>query len=345
MHLALPLAAVLAIVASQALTSRALAQHAPRPRVALVAPNPALERAARSSLEPWDIEVLVVPPPSPGATMPGTSEAARAVAASHRAAAVVWLSEHESGFALWIYDRQADRVTARRLPGPPPLDEPGAAAVALSIKTLLRHSAVAPARERFGSSAAPLLSAAHAPRSASESARSSVLDLEARAALRLGRARPGAPELRSGFGLLWWPGSDWAGLSVRAAFGPGVLVHDTRLRGRLTDAELTVAGAARYELTRTVRLSASAGASAHFLLLDGVVLAAARPARALRLDPALTAELGSDWLVTRWLRIGPRASVSWLLRRQRYLVRGDGVLTLSTLAFEAGLALAATLPD
>ena len=119
-------------------------------RVVLVSPGAELEQAARAALEPWSVQLTVVAGPSPGATAPFANEAARAIAEANHAGAVVWVSQHDAGYALWVFDLASHRVTERALGTGPPFDEATAAAVALSVKTLLRHSAVAPEAERFG---------------------------------------------------------------------------------------------------------------------------------------------------------------------------------------------------
>ena len=121
-----------------------------RHRVALVNPGAQLEHAVRTALEPWRIEIVVVPGPSPGATAPPSNQLARNLALAHDASAVAWVSKHRQGHALWVYDRATDHAVVRPLSFRPPFDGPTAAAVALSIKTLLRHSAAVPEGERYG---------------------------------------------------------------------------------------------------------------------------------------------------------------------------------------------------
>jgi hypothetical protein len=141
-----------ALVAIAGRPDVACAQAPPRAaqRVVLVSPGAELESAARTALEPWAVEILVVSAASPGATAPRANETARALALAHRAGAVVWVSQHEQGHAVWVYDLETDQVVSRPLAGSPPFDGPAAAAAALSVKTLLRHSATAPEAERYG---------------------------------------------------------------------------------------------------------------------------------------------------------------------------------------------------
>jgi len=339
-------------------------------RIVLISPGGELESAARTALEPWDVEILVVAAPSPGATAPRTNEAARELALGHRVGAVVWVSEHEQGYAVWVYDLETNQVVARPLAGPPPFDGPAAAAAALSLKTLLRHSATAPARERYGAADAaaageaialpaaerdPAVAApppAAAPdrdqRSAAEIAAPfalSQLDIEATGGLRFGLTRDGPNEARLGAGVAWWPRADRFGVSVRAAAGPGMEIAAPSFRGRLVDATTTVCARLRHDVARNLRLSAAAGAAAHFTVLDGSLVRDAQPADAQRVVPSLDLELGGDFLASSWFRLGLRGALAWLLRPQRYLVHGEPVLELSRVAFEAGLSAAVMLPE
>jgi hypothetical protein len=67
----------------------------PRAQFVLVEPDDTLLRAVRSALEPWNLAVVVVSGPSPGAAAPRAIEAAREIARNHAAAAVAWLSIQE----------------------------------------------------------------------------------------------------------------------------------------------------------------------------------------------------------------------------------------------------------
>jgi hypothetical protein len=344
------------VITQASLTPRAVLAQGPSPRVTLVDPGAELERAVRASLEPWSADIHAVPPPSPSASMPGTAVAARAVAEQSRAAAVVWVSEHEGGFALWIYDVASDQVTAQALTTPPPFDAPTAAGVALSIKTLLRHSAVAPRSERFGAadgattgvtgrSGRPARAPAVPREPPASRSHGSRVDLEARAGMRVDRTDPGAIDARLALGCVWWPGRDLAGLAIRVGSGPGLVIDDARVRGRLVDTEASVGGALRYTFGEVVRTSAAAAVALHLSWLDGTLPSNGREVDVVRVDPSLDVELGIDWLASRWLRVGVRGALSWLPLVARYLVRGVPVLALSSVSFEAALVLGAMLPE
>jgi hypothetical protein len=341
-------------------------------RVVLVRPGPALEGAARTALEPWAIEIAVVDGPSPGATAPRANETARELALAHAAGAVVWVSQSEQAYAVWVYDFETDQVVSRRLAGPPPFDAPAAAAVALSVKTLLRHSAAAPESERYGAELPPTAARATAgapsgavpPVAASVDLRKadvhssdgstdrrsaaalSWLDLQLDATLGFGLARSrGSVEPRFGGMIVWWPQVGSFGVSMRGALGTGVSLDATRVDGLLLDVNTTLAARARGVLLRELQLSAAAGPGLHVTVLDGSLRTSGRDVRALRGVPSVELELAADWLASRRFRVGVRGGLSWLLRPQRYLVRGQPVLELSRTAFETGLTAALTLPD
>jgi hypothetical protein len=119
-------------------------------RVVLATPDPTLETALDAALAPWNVSIVVVDPTTTTDRMPSAAERGAQLARDHQAAAVTWISIDASGAAaLWMYDPASTRVVARPLPVAPPFDEPTADAVALSIKTLLRHSTAAPAAERI----------------------------------------------------------------------------------------------------------------------------------------------------------------------------------------------------
>ena len=121
-------------------------------RVAAVDPDPQVARALDVALSPWDVTLVEVHLESPGASMPIALDRARSIAQDSRADVVVWVSSTDDGFAVWIYDAASDHASARKIDQAPPFDGPTAAGVALSVKTLLRGTVVAPPPERFGAS-------------------------------------------------------------------------------------------------------------------------------------------------------------------------------------------------
>jgi hypothetical protein len=372
----LSFAATAAIAAFTGAASSAAQLPAQRERVVLVTPGAALEGAARTALEPWGVEILVIDAPSPGAAAPRVHEAARALALAHGVGAVVWVSEHERGHAVWVYDLEKHHVVARPLAAPPPFDEPAAAAAALSVKTLLRHSATAPPAERYGTTraaesdpgllpvpvpvpepvpdpaparvqtppAAATLADREPPESPEQPLDPAHFEIEAAGGARFGFTRDGASEPRFGAGFAWWPDAGPLAIAVRAASGPSVAIAERTLRGDLIDATAVVGGRLRTALARSLLLSAELGAGAHLTALDGTLAPDMQPASALRVVPALELSIGSHFRPSSSFRLGLYGGLSWLLRPQRYLVRGEPVLELSRTAFEAGLVAALIIP-
>lgn len=107
-----------------------------------------LERATQIALGPWDVEVRTTSAASLGATQPGATEGAHRLANEQRADVVTWYSQTEDGRStIWIFDAQNENTYSRAYSSH--VSEETAAAVALSIKTLLRASPIAPEHERI----------------------------------------------------------------------------------------------------------------------------------------------------------------------------------------------------
>jgi hypothetical protein len=117
-------------------------------RVVFVSTPAAIVEASRTALDTWGVTVEAIDAESPGDRMPAAERAASALASVQGAAVVVWLTGDATDGALWIYDARVQQVVTRRIEHPANIDEPTAAGLALSVKTLLRHSQVAPEVER-----------------------------------------------------------------------------------------------------------------------------------------------------------------------------------------------------
>lgn len=332
-------------------------------RVVLLDPGLELARAARVALEPWQVELIVVSAPTPGATAPATHERARDIARTQDAVAVVWTSASSGGYALWMYARAGEHVVARHLSTMPPLDAVSAAAVALSIKTLLRHSETAPVAERYG---APLAAeaalarqeskgpvpAASGPTRALDASTTSALrrtpsnvQLELTVSTRFLWTTTGGTEPRFGVGGTWWPRQGRAGISLASALGPATDLDSARFRGTLRDYGAGLLARLRHDLGHILRLVAGLGMRLDVTQLDGNARLDDRAvARTLRLAPSAALDMGADVRLSRWTRVGLRAGGAWLLRTQRYLVRSEPVVELSRRSYEATLVLVFSLP-
>jgi len=109
----------------------------------MFAGHPTLERAMRRALVPWHMRVEVIDRKSPGSSMPRSSLRARELVAELGADALVWISTGPDGTALWVEDAQTSNLITRAI-ADPPFNEPLAAALALSVKTILASSGLAP---------------------------------------------------------------------------------------------------------------------------------------------------------------------------------------------------------
>jgi hypothetical protein len=139
-----------ALVAMALVLLSGLARAAHR-KVALVNANDVLERQVRIALSPWDLDVERLEWAAFSAGMPSAAREARRVAEARKVDAVVWISDAPrtadspaSEHALWIYDAAEDQIVSRPLPQGVPQDAASAASVALTLKTLMRSSTVAP---------------------------------------------------------------------------------------------------------------------------------------------------------------------------------------------------------
>jgi hypothetical protein len=325
--------------------------------VLLIDPGDELERAARAALEPWQVEVSVVSAASPGSSAPLLHERADAIARQHGAATVVWVSEHEAGYALWVYDAASRRVVARPLSATPPFAGPQAAAVALTLKTLLRHSESAPPEERYGASApvsnattpvvpapsAQALDLSERPPPRREPRGASHVEPDASLALRYGFAKPSSSELRGGFGVLIWPRAKLGGIVLRGTFGPNLRVSERDFAGSLSSITLSAGGRVRWEPLRWLRVGAGVTGLLDVTHLQGsALLAQQRLPDQRHIVPGAAFELEIAWLALPWLRIGLRGSPAWLVRPQRYWLdekRAVKILELSNVAYEAALVL------
>jgi len=127
-----------------------------RRQVVLFAGYPTLERALRRALVPWRMRVEVIDREPPGGSMPRSSVRSRELSEELGADALVWISTGPEGTALWVEDAASANLTTRAI-ADPPFDEPLAAALALSVKTILASSGLAPPE------AGTSLGASHAP--------------------------------------------------------------------------------------------------------------------------------------------------------------------------------------
>jgi hypothetical protein len=305
--------------------------------VVLIGGGKELRDAVSVTLTPWNLHVVPSEAPVPPADVPRATKEAHAIAWQSGAAGVVWIGDH----ALVVYDAENDQLVSRALAQLPPYDAPTAAAIALSVKTLLRSSTVAPVEERIGAEAAAKPPPAPEPKpeireppAPPPPPRTSFVSIEVGGAVR---AVAKDADTRISLGGAFWSGRFGTGLAVR--IGPGLGVVEPRFRGHFD--EITVAPSLRYRqpLASWLRVEPRVGASLHATRIDGVAIATAKPADAKRLDVGV--DLGGvlDFGIARTAWLGLDLDGSYILRYQRYFVGSAPVLTLAPVQGSVGLRL------
>jgi hypothetical protein len=295
-------------------------------RIALVGADATLLHSVAIALSAWDIEVVCAPGPSPGSSLPGAQQNAAAIARSEEAKVVVWVGQSDATSALWIYDARTKQLASRVLGDRPPFDEPSAAAVALSLKALLRSSAVAP---EDGGATSP-------------SAAPSVLWIEGQAGVRLWSF----PEPRGALGLAIWPHEtrDHLGFGLVASVGPGLHVMSPSTDAHFMDVALSPSLRTGVRIGARLLLEPSLGATIHFTSFEGTVAQDAvlwvdrqrSPILARRLDGSIDAALAFEARMGT-IRLGALAHAGFLPSYQRYSVRDEVVFALVPFSMDFAL--------
>jgi hypothetical protein len=294
--------------------------------VAVLDGDPALLRALALALAPWRVDAHRLEAPSPGPSMPAALVRARTLAREHGFDAVIWISLAEDGFTLWVYDLASDRTSARALVKPPPFDEETAAGIALSLKTLLRTTEVAPPRDRFGSE---------------ESRRPPPTWLAyvgLGAAGRVGVAAPVEPLVEISAAV--WPSfvAQRLGLRLDVRAGTGAPARQSSFRGTAYAGAVDVALALRVPLGGDFTLEPGLGAGVYFVALDGFVMGDDIGVGAHRVTPAVMPSLSLDGAIFGGrVRLGPTIGLTCLYGTYRFLVHGEPVLDVAPIALHGSL--------
>ena len=241
-----------------------------RRRLAIVSDDAGLVHAVGLALDPWDVDVVPVPPLRPLDDGIDAGDWARGIAAAAQVELVVWLSG-ANPVALGWYDVATRVVHSRELGVVLPLDESEAAAVALTLKAELRpdlavvrpeHPAAIPAAPRRTVADVPAVRA-KAPEAGSP------WDLVGGAGARwMGGSNVDG---RASLGVHAWPrfgGMHW-GAGVDVSLGVGVPIDDAAFRGRWMDAELAPTLRFRWRFGRRVAAETALGASMHVTWIRG----------------------------------------------------------------------------
>ncbi|MDB4936238.1 MAG: hypothetical protein JWP87_3210 [Labilithrix sp.] len=350
------------LLASLFLPSTARAETHP---VLVIGGGAPFRDALTVALSPWDLRVVPLDSAPPRPVMPRAADEARALARDAGASGVVWVAQDQSEPSLWVYDASTDQVVTRKIATAPPFDAPTAAAAALSVKTLLRSSTVAPPAERIGAPvsppSAPAASPSPSPPSPVPPSTRSYADANGAAeastrvapmtdaALRVelegaGRAVASQVDARLGAGLSAWIGARRnVGLAVAGTFGPGLSIDAARFSGRFVEVAVSPSARFRLPVGRHFVLEPRLGMSLHSTSIDGVAVLTARTASTSRLDASVDGALAFEALATRTVGIAVDVGATAMLRYQRYIVESDAIFELHPVQAFVGLRLTTSL--
>jgi hypothetical protein len=311
-----------------------VAAQAEPERVVLAGMPANLADATDTVLVPWRIARVRVAR-APAADQDQARRDAKLLAARTRAGAVVWVARTPQGPTLWVYDASSGQLLSRPLPAAPPYDDPTAASVALSIKTLLRHSSVAPPAERI----APAAAVARLPS----------YTWDARSVLRLSRPGPDTAgwslEPRLGLGVTWWPTflPGRHGLALQVEAGPGQRIDKSGFGGRFYDVSAAAALrrhiALRRWLDARVAIVPMAGLSLHLARVSGELQPGRESAHVNRIVPSVDTALDVQARISRsvWLGLGLHAAL--MTRTQDYEFAQRPISNAPILLLSAGIAV------
>ncbi len=303
--------------------------------VLLVNPEDSLLRATEQALRPWEIAITALSSEEivPSESMPGARDRARELCRNHQARAAVWITSNANGEALWIYDQQTDRVVVRKLHVRVPLGDADAAAIALSIKTLLMHTTAAPPDRRFGASASAAAQAN--PKLPPAAAR---WQMHSELLVRRGLV-DGHSDARIGFGL--FRDIQPLQLGIVLASGPGHSVDSLAFQGHFVGASLALEARIRRPWRHFTWLGL-AQVSLHRAHLSGTLSPEGISVAKTRFNPSVALGVALE-VPLSVARLGLGLRTRYYTRSQRYLVRNTAVLDLPTTDLELGIFLSVPL--
>ncbi|MGO8993040.1 MAG: hypothetical protein ACLQVI_06915 [Polyangiaceae bacterium] len=313
-------ALALGLLAASARPARAAAR-----RIVLMHADADLTRSVDLALYPWDIAVVEVDEPLPDATAPDAVASARSIAKRHSADAIAWIERTDESATLWFFDASDSSLHSHPLPLSPQQDAAQLAAVALTLKTLVRAT---PWESRI-----PTVVHEH-----KGTGWESHLELDVLARVPVSGAN-GEPRL--GLWVSEWYGtSRWmVGAALGTSAGLGMTSDDASSHSSLQDIDVRGAIRARLRLARHFILEPKLGASAHIERADVTTTTPADTQSFTRVDPSLDAGLSIGWLVTEsfvW-SIGVEALES--LTYQRWLEGQEVVFAPSALWIQGGSSI------
>jgi hypothetical protein len=339
------------LVVVAAVLGRVAPAAAEAERVVLAGMPENLADATDTVLVPWQIEMLRVTE-SPAADPDQARRDAEALATRTRAGAVLWLAAPPESPTLWMYDASSRQVLSRPLPSAPPYDDPTAASVALSIKTLLRHSSVAPPAERVTPKAVSPQGPPQGPPPVPPVPRPAPprpFTIDARAALRLAQVDTAwGYEPRLGVGVTWWPAfvPGRPGLGLAVDLGPGQPVARGGFRGRFHDLATTLALRSDIALPlwgERVSLVPMLGVGVHVTRVAGEQQPQSAQVRVSRLVPSIAAGVDAYARIGRIVRIGVTLQGALMTRTQDYESMERTIAGAPPFMVSTGIALLVSL--
>jgi hypothetical protein len=330
-------------IAAALITSAAEAREG---RVVAIDVDARVADALVVALSPWSLTVVRSRGPTPTLDFDAASARARTIAAEQHAGAVVWIAPPrppDEQTTLWVYDAETLQLAVRPLSASEPFDAAAAAAIALSVKTVLRASPLStteppteaprPPPPEAPSPAAPSPSTASPP-----AATSSAWRVETILAARAPTGANAAVEPRAALGVSVWPtsfrGHGGIGLAIQA--GPGVSVETGGFSGELREFSVEATARVRAQ-AHWFALELEGGPGLFLTSLSGQVQSTTLSLSALRLDPSLSLGVAADVNPSPRVSLGVLVDGSALLRFQRYsldrapLLSGPAVIVLTGL--------------
>jgi len=300
-----------ALAAFVAVLLVAMTAWADQRRVAVLQPDPQLRRAISLALSPWGLETIPISAALPRSSQPEAVEGASILAARLDVEAVVWTTRLEQGSLLWVFDVSTGDVTTRKLSETPPFDGASAAAVALSVKTVLRASVIAPPDERFGSQQAE-------PRDHRVSA------------IELGGGGHWVSEDELDFrlelaGIWWFSVARRFGMSLKLASGPGLQIDHAAYEGRYREAAVGAQALFRVVDVPGFSTVIGVGGGAHWAMLRGTVVASARNTDVDRVNGSVELETALNFRLSDRVYLGASVGAAYFPAYRRYLVDGESI--------------------
>jgi hypothetical protein len=305
------------------------------PLVLVLGDRPELAHALHVALSPWGLEVRASADPPPA-----DLAAAERLARDDGAKALVWVVPVAGTAVLYVFDVTNRQLLVRALVSAPPFDDARAAAVALTVKTVLRLGTLAPKEQRVDehSTAAAAATPPAQPPAIRPASAGPWLRLESGLALRIDdQAEP-----RSIVGLALAPQRGRLSVDLSLSLGPGVVIDAPSFAGRHTGT--TLGASVRWRATSgRVWFEPLAGLALTRATLDGVATAAELRAHVVRWNPSLVAGLVVGTRVGH-IELGVGATLDMALRDQRFLIGGLPFYQVPAAGWLIGVRVAVVVP-